>query len=179
MCSSDLLLADSITVNARADGDADERAFKDASAIIETLDVESAVMLARAFAAFFHLANICEEDYRVRSLRAREAAVPTIADEDPVNDITVAYRRLVEECGQDEASALLGRLEFHPVFTAHPTEARRKAVEGKIRRISALLEERAQASGIALAENERRMLQEIDALLRTSPEAQVAECAFP
>lgn len=165
----DQLLADSITVNARADGDADEGAFKDASAIIETLDVESAVMLARAFAAFFHLANICEEDYRVRSLRAREAAVPTIADEDPVNDITVAYRRLVEECGQDEASALLGRLEFHPVFTAHPTEARRKAVEGKIRRISALLEERAQASGIALAENERRMLQEIDALLRTSP----------
>jgi len=48
----DQLLADSITVNARADGDADEGAFKDASAIIETLDVESAVMLARAFAAF-------------------------------------------------------------------------------------------------------------------------------
>ena len=114
-------------------------------------------------------------------LAARTSVLPTIADEDPVNDITVAYRRLVEECGQDEASALLGRLEFHPVFTAHPTEARRKAVEGKIRRISALLEERAQAGGIALAENERRMLQEIDALLRTSPivRAQALRASLP
>jgi phosphoenolpyruvate carboxylase len=56
-----------------------------------------------------------------------------------------------------------------PVFTAHPTEARRKAVEGKIRRISELLAKRATLAGVELVENERLMLQEIDALVRTSP----------
>ena len=52
---------------------------------------------------------------------------------------------------------------------AHPTEARRKAVEGKIRRIAALLDEHPYLGGSALLENERHMLQEIDALVRTSP----------
>ena len=81
----------------------------------------------------------------------------------------MAYRQLVDECGRGRAIALLQRLEFRPVFTAHPTEARRRAVEGKIRRIAELLAQRAGLSGVALAENERRLLQEIDALLRTSP----------
>ena len=40
---------------------------------------------------------------------------------------------------------------------------------GKIRRIAALLARRPQLGGPELLENERRMLQEIDALFRTSP----------
>ena len=73
--------------------------------------------------------------------------------------------------GPERANALLRKLEFHPVFTAHPTEARRKAVEGKIRRIAELLDEHPRLGGSALMENERHMLQEIDALVRTSPTA--------
>ena len=170
----DTLLADAIRANIEEDAtsiDSEGRAaaFADAVSIIDSLDVGPATMLTRAFAAYFHLANICEENYRVKSLRTREQAVPTTEDEDPINDITVAYHQLVDECGRGKALALLNRLEFHPVFTAHPTEARRKAVEGKIRRISALLEERPRLGGASLAENERRMLEEIDALLRTSP----------
>ena len=90
---------------------------------------------------------------------------------DPVNELTVAYRQMIDEVGEDKANELLARLEFHPVFTAHPTEARRKAVEGKIRRISRLLAERPRLGGSDLMENERHLLQEIDALLRTSPVA--------
>ncbi len=71
--------------------------------------------------------------------------------------------------GVGRATELLNRLEFHPVFTAHPTEARRKAVEGKIRRIALLLAERPYMGGSDLAENQRHLLQEIDALVRTSP----------
>ena len=88
---------------------------------------------------------------------------------DPTNELTVAYRQLVDEMGVGRATELLNRLEFHPVFTAHPTEARRKAVEGKIRRIALLLAERPYMGGSDLAENERHLLQEIDALVRTSP----------
>ena len=163
----DGLLADAIKVTYE---DSDE-AFHHAVKVIDGLPIDRATMLTRAFTVFFHLANICEEHYRVNSLRKREAAVDVHSAEDPINDITVAFHQLEEECGEKRAEELLARLQFRPVFTAHPTEARRKAVEGKIRRISKLLEQRPRLGGTALLENERLMLQEIDAMLRTSPVA--------
>ena len=54
-------------------------------------------------------------------------------------------------------------------FTAHPTEARRKAVEGKIRRIAQLLESSKMLGGSDKKESYRRLFNEIDALFRTSP----------
>ena len=167
----DVLLDDAIKASYDEGGATEEatEAFADLERVIDGLDEAHATMLMRAFVAYFHLANICEENYRDESLRLRERTVPTTAEADPINDITVAYRQLVDECGRGKAMALLNRLEFHPVFTAHPTEARRKAVEGKIRRISGLLQQRSELGGIALAENERQLLQEIDALVRTSP----------
>lgn len=172
----DLLLGDAIRVTyaggvACADEKAAlaERSFQEFVSTIDGLSMDGATLLMRAFVTYFHLANICEENYRVSSLRRRESEVPTTESADPINDLTVAYGRLVDECGRAKATALLNRLEFHPVFTAHPTEARRKAVESKIRRISELLARRVSLSGIELAENERLMLQEIDALVRTSP----------
>ncbi len=167
----DVLLSDAFRANAdeSAETDDERAAFSELERTIDGLDERRATLLMRAFVAYFHLANICEEHYRVTSLRERESSVDPSEGADPINDLTVAYRRLVDECGRGKAVALLQRLEFRPVFTAHPTEARRKAVEGKIRRISGLLEEHSQLGGAALAENERRLLQEIDALLRTSP----------
>lgn len=144
-------------------------AFRHAVELLDGLPVERAQMLVRAFTAFFHLANLTEEDYRVETLHDRERQVGTGMDVDPSNELTVAYHQLVEEAGVGRATELLRRLEFHPVFTAHPTEARRKAVEGKIRRIAALLSERPHVGGSDLVENERHLLQEIDALVRTSP----------
>ena len=144
-------------------------AFRAAVELIDAMPLDQAQMIVRAFTAFFHLANLSEEGYRVSVLREREASVATDSEVDPANDLTVAYDRLVKEAGLERATELLNRLEFHPVFTAHPTEARRKAVEGKIRRISRLLEERSRLGGSDLMENERHLLQEIDALVRTSP----------
>lgn len=157
-------------VEGRPQSDAEgAEAFRDAVALIDSLPIERAQVVVRAFTSFFHLANLSEENYRVTKLRERERAVSTENAVDPVNELTVAYYQLVDEVGVDAANELLGRLEFHPVFTAHPTEARRKAVEGKIRRIAGLLEERSRLGGSDLVENERHMLQEIDALVRTSP----------
>lgn len=143
--------------------------LEDAVKLIDSLSVENVTQIARAFATYFHLANLSEENYRVTSLRNREKAVPKESDTDPVNELTGAYKTLINEVGPAKASELLNKLEFHPVFTAHPTEARRKAVEGKIRRIADLLDERPRLGGSDLAENERKMLNEIDALFRTSP----------
>ena len=137
--------------------------------IVDKVDVHDAQLLARAFTTYFHLANLCEENYRVSALHQREAAVNEDQAVDPVNEMTCAYHQLINEMGPARAKELLDQLEFHPVFTAHPTEARRKAVEGKIRRISQLLEAHKLLGGSDKKENSRRLFNEIDALFRTSP----------
>ena len=137
--------------------------------IVDKVDVHDAQLLARAFTTYFHLANLCEENYRVSVLHQREAAVNEDQAVDPVNEMTCAYHQLINEIGPARAKELLDQLEFHPVFTAHPTEARRKAVEGKIRRISQLLEAHKLLGGSDKKENSRRLFNEIDALFRTSP----------
>ena len=151
--------------------EASAAAFRDAVELIDALPRDRAQVVVRAFTSFFHLANLSEENYRVLSLREREREVTIDSPVDPSNELTVAYSQLVDEVGGGHATRLLAKLELHPVFTAHPTEARRKAVEGKIRRISELLMEHPHLGGSALMENERHMLQEIDALVRTSPTA--------
>ena len=138
---------------------------------IDAMNLHDAQLLARAFATYFHLANLCEENYRVSVLHEREAKVDDKQAIDPVNEMTKAYHQLIAEMGPAQAKELLGRLEFHPVFTAHPTEARRKAVEGKIRRIAELLSVHKYLGGSDKKENLRRLYNEIDALFRPSPTA--------
>lgn len=171
----DKLLADFVEADAEAHNHNAQScsALKDAVRIISTLEIHQSIMLARAFASYFHLANICEENYRTTSLRTREKSIPATRTDservNPNNDLSAAYHELIVECGQDKARELLNKLEFHPVFTAHPTEARRKTVEARIRTIAGLLEKRRHLGGPSLAENERRMMEEIEALVRTSP----------
>ena len=74
----DVLLADAVRANADEAGSTDDEraAFADLERIIDGLDERAATLVTRAFTAYFHLANICEENYRVSSLRAREARSP-------------------------------------------------------------------------------------------------------
>ncbi|NMM94750.1 phosphoenolpyruvate carboxylase [Bifidobacterium oedipodis] len=137
--------------------------------VIDNMRLRDAQLLARAFATYFHLANLSEENYRVSVLHKREAEVSEDQAVDPINELTVAYHQLINEMGPAKAKELLDRLEFHPVFTAHPTEARRKAIEGKIRRIAELLELHKTLGGSDKKENCRRLYNEIDAMFRTSP----------
>ncbi|MFS0893137.1 phosphoenolpyruvate carboxylase [Microbacterium sp. 179-I 3D3 NHS] len=85
--------------------------------------------------------------------------------------VATAYARLRSEVGDDEARRRLDGLRFHPVFTAHPTEARRRAVSSSIRRLSELLTQHdaASAGGAEQRRARRRMLEEIDTLWRTAP----------
>jgi phosphoenolpyruvate carboxylase len=101
-------------------------------------------------------------------LRARSAAGQ---DAERTDSLPSAIERMVEEVGADETAERLQKLRFHPVLTAHPTEARRRAVASAIRRISELLSERddAETGSLTGIENERRLLEQIDVLWRTSP----------
>ena len=151
------------------DPNPDQNGLAKAVETIDNMKLHDAQLLARAFATYFHLANLSEENYRVAVLHQRENDVDDSQAVDPVNEMTGAYHQLINEMGPAKAKELLDKLEFHPVFTAHPTEARRKAVEGKIRRIAELLEAHKILGGSDKKENLRRLYNEIDALFRTSP----------
>ncbi|TQJ31657.1 phosphoenolpyruvate carboxylase [Microbacterium sp. SLBN-146] len=148
--------------------DESDEAFARAAAIADGFSVARADEVARAFTAYFHLVNLCEEHQRVRILRERDGR----PDKERAGDsVAAAFVRLAEEVGDDTALARLQALRFHPVFTAHPTEARRRAVSTSIRRLATLLEERDTAvrNGADERRAERRMLEEIDTLWRTAP----------
>jgi len=154
----------------RAHDEQDLTALTEAEELVDSFSIERAQQVARAFTCYFHLANLAEEHHRVRVLRAREAELP--AGELMQDDsLPAAVEALAGEVGHDEAVRRLQELEFRPVLTAHPTEARRRSVSRAIRRISDLLAERdaLAAGGTSRAENDRRILEEIDTLWRTSP----------
>src|SRR5690625_1855206 len=141
-------------------------AMAEAEELVETFSLDRAELVARAFTTYFHLANLAEEYHRVRVLRSRED-IPA-----PREDTLVgALGKIQDAHGREGARERAARLRFHPVLTAHPTEARRRAVSSAIRRITTLLGERddPRMSEAALARNSRALLTEIDTLWRTSP----------
>ncbi len=148
--------------------DESPEAFERAAAIAESFSIERADEVARAFTVYFHLVNLAEEHQRVRVLRERDGRPEK---EDAADSVAAAFVRLAAEVGDDTALQRLRELRFHPVFTAHPTEARRRAVSTSIRRLVRLLGEYDQSDqgGADQRRAERRMLEEIDTLWRTAP----------
>jgi phosphoenolpyruvate carboxylase len=102
-------------------------------ALLASLDVREAEPLIGALSVFFDLANLAEDRQRVRVVRDRERAGSPEAGrgEGTVSD---AVRRL-REWGLDAESlqALLDDTGVEFVFTAHPTEAKRRSVREKVR----------------------------------------------
>ena len=112
--------------------------------------------------------NLIEEHQRVRILRERDGRPDR---EDATDSVAAAFVHLAAEVGDDTALARLQALRFHPVFTAHPTEARRSAISRSIRRLTELLDEHdiMLRNGADERRAERRMIEEIDTLWRTAP----------
>ena len=89
-------------------------AAKDDSLDLPELDLPTATTLARAFTAYFHLANVTEQEHRGRSLleQRHEHGGP----------LAGAMRR-VREAGTDaeDVAATVAQVAVRSVFTAHPT----------------------------------------------------------
>jgi phosphoenolpyruvate carboxylase len=135
------------------------------TALVASWPLERAKQVARAFTVYFHLANLAEEHQRMRALRERDDA-----DHPPRESLAAAVRHIREHSGEDRLREAVEGMRFHPVLTAHPTEARRRAVSTSILRISGQLERfrDAHPGSSVEAEARRRLLEEIDLLWRTS-----------
>jgi len=99
-------------------------------------DIQSVV---RAFAIFCDLVTLAEEQHRIRRLDALERQVhPAPLKESLAAAVTDLKRQGVDD---DKMARMLERLHVDLVFTAHPTEAKRRSVHSKLRRISRILHE--------------------------------------
>jgi phosphoenolpyruvate carboxylase len=131
------------------------------TAMVAEWEIDRAVQIARAFTCYFHLANLAEEHYRIRILRERDVEGRVERE---------SLGQAVQEFGRERIAELVDELELHPVLTAHPTEARRRAVVTAIQRVSDQLREyNLPGRGASeRAESVRRLLEEIDLLWRTA-----------
>ncbi len=100
------------------------------------LGADDLARVANAFTDHFHLINVAEEQHRIRVLRERDVAGGAPAG--AVADACAELRRGGADAG--EVRALLERLLVMPVITAHPTEARRRAVLHHLGEISQVLD---------------------------------------
>ena len=110
-----------------------EHAKRDRLEELPELDLATTTRLARAFTAYFHLANVTEQVHRSAGLREEAARGGWVAQ---------ALGRIVD-AGIDAATLAeeLRQVTVRPVFTAHPTEVARRSTLDKLRRVAALLEE--------------------------------------
>ena len=151
----------SLVILARDDG----RYERDAEKLVASWPLERAEMVARAFTCYFHLANLAEEHHRARVLRERDRG-----PDPPPESLAATIKELLPKLGRKQLHDLIADLEIHPVFTAHPTEARRRAVVSAIRRVGEHLErlDDPRISDAERREAERRLIEEVDSLWRTA-----------
>jgi phosphoenolpyruvate carboxylase len=126
--------------DADAHGKAEEAARQDSAAmeLVHSLPVERAILLTRAFAFYFELINLAETNHRKRRRVALRLSGQAGRQRGSLAGTLSEMRRV--GIGAEEALNWLRRVLIVPVFTAHPTEAARRTVMFKRRRIGEFLE---------------------------------------
>lgn len=106
----------------------DEATSQARQGLIQRLRVNEAYQIAHALSLFFQLVNLCEERERERKLRS---------EAEPPMSLRQLFRKL-ERAGvtPEQLEACLEELEIQPVLTAHPTEAKRRAVLNQLWRVA-------------------------------------------
>jgi phosphoenolpyruvate carboxylase len=147
-------LVEKVRALTRSDGEA-------AAALLGETDLETAAKLVRAFSTYFHLANVTEQVHRGRDLRDRRAAE---------GGLLAQTADLLKDGDPEHVRETVRNLNVRPVFTAHPTEAARRSVLNKLRRIAELLEAADGAAGPGSGDRRRadlRLAENIDLLWQT------------
>ena len=126
--------------------------------VLASLPLDQATDLVRAFAFYFHLTNAAEQVHRVRSLRGRSEKDGWLAK---------AVSEIAEKAGTEALQEVVNDLDVRPIFTAHPTEASRRSVLDKIRKLSDILATESAEGSTARARQDRKLAEIIDQMWQT------------
>ena len=138
-----------------------EKKLKD---LLSSLSLDEAIGVIRAFSVYFQLANIAEQYHRIRRKRWYELHTP---DSPQRGSLAHTFQTLsAAQIAAPDLQAVLDKLEIRPVITAHPTEAARRTMLEKHRRISDLLSEfdRQEISPKRLQELNSQLAAEIESI---------------
>ena len=115
----------------------DGTAEKDLRAAVQALTPAEAARMAMAFTVYFELVNLAEETHRVRLLRQRRRAQYSVPGTPPMKEsIWAALRELkAQGVSAETLQGILNKLSIELVFTAHPTEAKRRTMLNKLQRL--------------------------------------------
>ncbi|MFO0819545.1 MAG: phosphoenolpyruvate carboxylase [Pirellulales bacterium] len=119
------------TQELRAQSSVDKaRDLRDQLAQLDTARLRN---LTRAFGVYFDLINLAEQRARLRTLRLRQLDTTS-----PISDgLEAAVQQLRNaRISPEQLESLLEQSLVAPVFTAHPSEARRRTILEKLRAIS-------------------------------------------
>lgn len=107
---------------------------------VSSLSNDRLRVVVRAFSILLDLMNLAEDRQRVRVLREREKKAGTRPEGESIREAVLSLK----EAGQsaNEMQLLLDQLHLELVFTAHPTEAKRRTVRAKLRKLRKLLNAR-------------------------------------
>ncbi|TAG28775.1 MAG: phosphoenolpyruvate carboxylase [Verrucomicrobia bacterium] len=133
-------------------------AAKALSASVAELSPPEAFNQAMAFTLYFELVNLAEENFRILLLRRRREALAragTIIKADDAQPLRESIGSAVAELKArgvtpEAMQSLVDRIAIELVFTAHPTESKRRSLLTKLRRLAGLLQPSGgQISGLA------------------------------
>lgn len=117
------------------DGEAGEELIRR----IASLALPEGRAVIRALSMFFDLANLAEDHHRIRVLRQREHET---APRPPQESIAAAVEQLKSQgFSAAQMATLLRHFSIELVFTAHPTEAKRRTTRRLLRRFRECLKE--------------------------------------
>lgn len=100
--------------------------------LIRTLDPDTLNFVVRAYGLYFSLVNIAEEDY-MHQCRRKQVRLGLRLWPGSFYDTIREFSK--QKMTPEQLQTLLDRLIYMPVFTAHPTEAKRRTVMDLQRRI--------------------------------------------
>ena len=122
----------------------DHAAEKKLGAAVAKLPTAETLNQAMAFTLYFELVNLAEENFRIMLLRRRRAeewARPGVHPRrESIEAAVVELKRRGVRTG--DMQSLVNRLSIELVFTAHPTESKRRTLLAKLRRLAEVLRER-------------------------------------
>ncbi len=106
--------------------------------IVENCDLDTAIDVIRAFTVYFHLVNTAEQHHRIRRRHVYEIAHNPVAQRGSLAALVEFFQQ--NNLNSTTIQELLNQLSIELVFTAHPTEATRRSLIIKSRRLAELFE---------------------------------------